>query len=153
MAKEFNTIGMKLKYAIEATVGTRPTTGYTNIPGIKSMPDMNGSPNNIQVTDLSDAWHRYIPGVKDVGGTLEFGANLTTDLKTAWETMMEAYKSASADNKSVWFEIEIPNFDSFYFCGVPVELGFGGAEVDSAVETNLYITPNKITGFATASAS
>lgn len=151
MAHEFNSIGISLKWAVETTKDTRPTTGYKVIPCIKSMPDVNGQVNNIAVTDLSDAWARYIPGVKDVGGSLSFTANLTNDLKTAWNEMMEAFAEAEAEGKATWFEIEIPNFDSFFFAGVPTALGFGGAEVDSVVETELMVTPNQILGFASAS--
>ena len=151
MAHEFASIGIELKYAVSTTGTTRPTSGYTKIPCVKSIPDFNGSPNNIQVTDLSDSWHRYVTGVRDVGGVAEFTANLTTELKTAWSTLVSAAKAASAEDKSVWFEIAIPNFDSFYFAGEPSELGFGGAEVDSVIETSLFISTNQIEGFATAS--
>lgn len=148
MAKEFSSIGIKVKYAVGAE---RPTTGYTALSNIKSIPDLNGQPNTIQVTDLSDKWHRYIPSVKDVGGQVSFKANLTTDFESEWATLMQTYATAAAENQSVWFEIAIPNFKSFYFAGIPVELGFGGAEVDSVVEVDAYITPNDIVGFAAAS--
>ena len=42
MALEFNTIGVKLRYAIEATAGSRPTTSYTEIPDIKGT-DLQGN--------------------------------------------------------------------------------------------------------------
>ena len=59
MANEFSTAGIQLGYAVEATAGTRPTTGYTNIPGIKSMPEFNPEPSSLEVTDLSDTvWKR-----------------------------------------------------------------------------------------------
>lgn len=151
MANEFNSIGMTLKYCVGTDSTTRPTSGFTAIPNIKSMPDLNGTPATIQVTDLSDSWHRYISGVRDVSGILEFGANLTTDLKTAWNACVKAAQDGAEENKATWFEITIPNFDSFYFAGMPSELGFGGAEVDSVVETSLFISPNQITGFAAAS--
>ena len=59
MANEFSTAGITLKYAVEATAGTRPTTGFTAIPGIKSMPEFNPEPSSLEVTDLSDTvWKR-----------------------------------------------------------------------------------------------
>ena len=54
MALEFNTIGVKVNYCVETTAGTRPTSGYTNIPDIKSIPDINLTPSNIDVTNLVD---------------------------------------------------------------------------------------------------
>lgn len=39
-----STAGMTLQYAVETSAGTRPTTGYTKIPEVKSMPSFNPSP-------------------------------------------------------------------------------------------------------------
>lgn len=153
MANEFSTAGITLKYAVEATAGTRPTSGFTAIPGIKSMPEFNPEPSSLEVTDLSDTiWKRYIDGLKDPGGALGFLANFTSDFKTAWQAMYTAAETALATNKATWFEIAIPNMDSFYFAGRPSELGFGGAEVDAVAEVTAYITPNQVAGFAAASA-
>lgn len=152
MANEFSTAGIVVKYASETTAGTRPTTGYTTIPCIKSTPDLNPEPSTLEVTDLSDTtWKRYIKGLKDVGGSIAFTANLTSEFKTAWETLVSAYATASSSGKSVWYEIRIPNFDSFYFAGEPSELGVKGFEVDNVAEIDAYITPNKIHGWDDAS--
>lgn len=152
MALEISTAGVQVKYAVEATAGARPTGGYTLIPNIKATPDFNPEPNNLEVTDLSDlVWKRYIPGLKDPGGALTFTANLTSAFKTAWETLVSAYETAFADNKLTWFEIAVPTVGSFYFAGVPSELGINGAEVDAVMESEVYITPNKIEGWGTSS--
>lgn len=149
---EFSTAGVTFKYAVEATAGTRPTTGYTIIPNVKSTPDFNPEPSTLDVTDLSDkVWKRSIEGLKDIGGSLTFGANLTPELKTAWETCVADYATAKVDGKAVWFEVAIPNFDSFYFAGKPAELGLKAMEVDAVAEIDLFVTPNEVLGFATAS--
>ena len=73
-------------YCQEAVVGTRPSTGFTEIPNIKETPDFNPEPSTLEVTDLSDTvWKRYIAGLKDPGGALTFTANLTSAFKSAWE--------------------------------------------------------------------
>ena len=152
MALEFSSAGITLKYCVEASAGTRPTSGYTTIPNIKSIPDFNAEPSLLDVTDLSDTvWKRAIPGLKDVGGALAFTANMTNSFKTAWEALVTSAVSAKASNKSTWFEVAIPNFSSFYFAGMPAELGMKGMDVDSVVEADGYITPNKIEGWKTAS--
>lgn len=152
MALELSTAGVLLKYACETTAGTRPTTGYTQIPNIKSIPDFNPSPENLEVTDLSDTeWRRYIPGLKDPGGALSFTANLTSSFKTAWETLVTAATTAAASSKATWFEIYVPTFGSFFFAGVPSPLGMKGADVNSVLEIDVYITPNKIHGWGTSS--
>ena len=152
MANEFSTAGIVVKYAVEATSGTRPTTNYTVIDGIKATPDFNPEPSALEVTDLSDKiYKRYIGGLKDVGGALAFTANLTTDFKTAWETLVSAAQTAAESSKATWFEIAIPNFDSFYFAGMPNELGVSAFEVDSVAEIEAYVTPNQILGWDDAS--
>lgn len=152
MAHEFTTAGVTLGYAVEATAGTRPTTGYTAIPNIKSTPDFNSAPSMKQVTDLSDTvYHRYVAGLRDLGGSVAFKANFTTAFQTAWETLCTASATASATSKATWFEIKIPGQESFYFAGIPQSLGLGALEVDSIVEIDAYIAPNQVAGFDTAS--
>ena len=152
MALEFSTIGVKLGYCVETTAGSRPTTGYTNVPDIKSVPDITNSPNTIDVTNLIDTKRRYIDGVADVGGDFAFDANLTASLNTTWASCVAAANTAWASGKATWFEISIPNFDSFYFAGKPVDLGVKGMSVDAVVEASLHIVPNQIAGWAAASA-
>lgn len=152
MALEISTAGILLKYAAETTAGTRPTTGYTTVPNIKSTADFNPEPNTLEVTDLSDlVWKRYIEGLRDPGGAMSFTANLTSAFKTAWETLVSAYETALASSKLVWFEIMVPTIGSFYFAGKPAELGINGYETDAVAEINVYITPNKIEGWGTSS--
>lgn len=151
MALEFNTIGVKLKYKVESSAGTRPTSGYAEIPDIKGTPSIDINPNKIEVTNLSDDYRRYIDGVKDVGDSFDFTANLTADLKTKWNSCVSAANTAWASSKSTWFEISIPNFDSFYFAGVPIELGVNEMGVDAVIESTLHIVPNQIGGWDSAS--
>ena len=152
MALEISTAGISLKYAVETTAGTRPTTGYTAIPNIKETPDFNPEPSTLEVTDLSDlVWKRYIAGLKDPGGAISFTANLTAAFKTAWETLVSAYTTAIASSKATWFEIKVPNIGSFYFSGIPSELGINGMSVDAVAESTVHITPNQIEGWDTSS--
>ena len=151
MALEFSTIGVRVKYAAETTAGTRPTSGYTEIPDIKSIPDIAMTPNQIDVTNLVDSYRRYIPGVKDAGNDIQLTANLTASLKTAWATCVSAANSAWTSGKATWFEIAIPNFDSFYVAGLPTELGVAGMDVDAVIEAQLHIVPNQIGGWAAKS--
>ncbi len=151
MALEFNTIGIKLKYCVETTAGTRPTTGYTQIPDIKDFPDMAMSPSRIEVSNLEDTVRRYISGILEAGDDMAFTANLTADLKTKWAALVTAYGTAHAAGKQTWFELAIPNFDSFYWAGEPAALGISGAGVSAVVETTLHVIPKEIVGFAAAS--
>ena len=156
MANEVSTAGLTLKYAAETTKGTRPTTGYTQVARFKSLPDLNPTPNNIDVTDLSDLeWKRSIPGLKDVGGAQAFRANNTDDFQTGWATLCDAFDTAQAAQggpMAIWFEISHPKLaKAFYFAGQPSPLGLSAAEVDAVLEVDAYITPNQIAGWATKS--
>jgi hypothetical protein len=151
MALEFNTIGVKVKYCVETSAGSRPAAGYQQIPDIKGTPAIDINPNKLQVTNLEDEYHRYIDGVKSVGDSFDFQANLTASLKTAWNALVSAAETAWASGLSTWFEISIPNFDSFYFSGIPTELGVNEMGVDAVIESTLHVVPNSIAGWATAS--
>ena len=151
MALEFNTIGVKLKYCVAANA-SRPTSGYTNIPDIKSIPEIQLNPSQLEVTNLVDRVKRFIPGVQDPGSDFNCTANMTTSLKTVWASLCTSANAAWASGYSTWFEISIPNFDSFYFAGLPVDMGLSAQAVDAVEEANLHIVPNQIAGWATASA-
>ena len=151
MALEFNTIGVKLGYCVEASAGSRPTSGYVNIPDIKNLPSMDLNPSKLEVTNLVDKYKRYVNGVMDAGDDVAITANLTANLKTIWASLVAAANSAWTSGKSTWFEISIPNFDSFYFAGIPTEMGVSELGVDAVAEASLHIIPNQIAGWATAS--
>ena len=151
---EFSSAGVELRYAVETTAGSRPTTNYKVIPSIKGSPDFNAEPSQLDVTDFSDlVWKRSIAGLRDAGGALAFSANMTASFKTAWNSCVSAFATAKASNKATWFEVAIPNFDSFYFAGQPIELGLKAMDVDSVVEADGYVVPNNIVGWATSSTS
>ena len=151
MALEFSTIGVKIGYAVEASAGSRPTSGITNIPDIKSIPGIELTPSKLDVTNLVDKYRRFVNGVMDAGDDVALTANLTASLKSVWASLVSAAKSAWASGLSTWFEISIPGFDSFWFAGIPTEMGFNEMGVDAVAEASLHIIPNQIAGWATAS--
>lgn len=145
MAINLSTAGIHLYYAVEQTAGTRPTTksDYTDLVGVKSIPSLNPAPETLETTDLNQTEYKtYIDGLKDLGGALEFNFNLTQDLVDMWEEMMEAYETAKATNKAIWFLIDIPGLtNGLYFPGNPSSMGIPEAEVSSVLEITNYITP------------
>lgn len=155
MAIELSTAGITVKWAVEATAGTRPTSGYVKLSGVKSISEFNPEPNQIDITPLDEGtWHRYIPGLKDVGGAQQLTVNDYDDFRTSWDALMTAYTTASSTGKGLWIEYNVPGITSkpsFFYRAVPQDLGFNGAEVDSAFENVVYLTPNMIAGWAAAS--
>lgn len=152
MAIELSTAGILVKWAAETTAGTRPTTGYSTIRGVKSISEFNPEPSTLEVTDLADKeWKRYIPGLKDVGGTQQLTVNDFADFRDDWDDLVDAYDEAKAVGKAIWIEYAIPGMDSYFYEGIPSNLGFNGASVDSVLENVAYITPNSAPVWATAS--
>lgn len=144
MSQRVSTAGMYLCYCVETTAGTRPTSGYQIIPEIKSMPSFNPSPNTIDSTTLLETeYMTYVKGLKDLGGALEYGANLTDDLVDFWETLLTAYDTAVAAGKAMWFAVVHPKLaKATFYKGEPAPIGFNEAAVGAMAETTLYITPN-----------
>ena len=143
MGIAISTAGVTFGYAIEATKGSRPTSGYTLIPDVKEIPEMNPEPETLESTVLSETeFKTYIEGLKDLGGALSFLANYTTELETVWAALVTAYKEAADEGKSVWFEVKHPKLEkSVFFTGQPSAMGLPAMAVNNILETNLYITP------------
>lgn len=143
MSQRVSTAGMYLSYCVETTTGDRPTSNFIKIPEVKSMPSLNPAPNSIDVTPLSEEEAlQYINGLKDFGGSLEFTANNTDDVYTAWTTLISSYTTGQASNKNTWFCIYHPKLTkAAFFKGEPAPYGWNGAEVNAAYETTLYIAP------------
>ncbi len=145
MAINLSTAGIHLYYAVESVAGTRPTakSAYTDLVGVKSIPSMNPAPDTLETTDLNQTEYKtYIDGLKDLGGSLEFTFNLTQELVTMWNTLMEAYEAAKATGKATWFLIDIPGLtNGLYFTGNPSSMGIPEAGVNAVLEITNYITP------------
>lgn len=139
---DLSTAGITLQYAVEATAGTRPTTGYTIIHGLKSTPSLNPAPETLETTTFdATVYKTYIDGLKDLGGALEFTFNLTQNLLDTWDELMTAYEEAKTSGKAVWFTIVIPGLtESVYFTGNPSNMGLPETSVSSVLETTNYIT-------------
>ena len=149
MAIDLSTAGVSVNYAVEATAGTKPTTGFTKLPGIKAIPDINPEPSSLDSTTLDAVeWKTYIPGLKDPGGALAFTANNTEEFQTAWAALVAAAQTAAESGKATWFAIIIPGLtNAFMFSGDPSPLGLSAVEVDSVLEVDAYITPTAISGW------
>lgn len=142
-AIDLSTAGIHLLYAIETTAGTRPTTGYTDLPGVKSTPSLNPAPEALDATTLNElTYKKYVEGLKDLGGSLEFTFNLTQALIDAWDELITAFEEAKVTGKQGWFLINIPGLnEGFYFRGKPSDKGLPPTEVNSVLETTMYIIP------------
>lgn len=151
MAIDLSTAGVTLQYAVETAAGTRPTTGYTALTGIKAIPDINPEPSSLDATTLEEKFSRvYIQGLKDPGGALSFTANLTEEFQSQWEELVSEADTAAESNLSVWFAVVVPGLTkAYYFAGQVSPLGISAIEVDSVLEIGAYITPTEFHGWDT----
>ena len=135
--------GVMLAYCCESVAGTMPTSGYVVVPEIKAIPSFNPQPDALQSTALSETeFHTYVEGLRDIGGALEFTANLTEDLISAWDTVNSAH-DALTGGKAMWFAVIHPKLaNAVFFKGDPTPLGLNEISVNTVLETTLYITPN-----------
>ena len=146
MAIAISSIGIKVSYAFEAVAGTRPTTGYTHIEGIKEIPELNPAPDTLETTSFDNLEYKtYINGLKDLGGSLTFTANFTQDLFDKWNGtggIMEQYEANKDSGKEMWISIDIPGITkACYFTAEPSKIGVPSAGINEVLETSLYLTP------------
>lgn len=139
-----STAGMTLSYGTGASLSA---ASWTKIPEVKTFPSFSPSPSAIDITPLDEEeFILYTQGLKDMGGALEFTANLTNDLLTIWQdgdsSVVGKYKALDGSNK-LFFLIQHPKLNKAVgFEGEPSNIGLNESSVNSAMETTLYITPH-----------
>lgn len=143
------TVGAKVAYCVEATKGTMPTSGYTDIPGIVSAPEIDLSADTLDASTLSDTITAYVAGRQDPGGEKSFEANNTSAFRTAWGSLVTAYETAIESDKAVWFAYIVEgDDDAFYFSGQPMALGHGGLGNNEISRVSPKIILHSIGGYA-----
>lgn len=154
MAIALSSLGVKAYYGV-ADDTRNPTdetlSDVTNlIPELKSIPSLSPAPDTLETTPLeNEEYKTYIPGLKDLGGALEFTANLTQELLDIWngksaeDTNSVMYMfDHLAEGKAMWIKIVHPKLDSYVaFTFEPSRLGLPEIAVNSVLESTLSITP------------
>lgn len=133
MSKGILSAGLRIGYAVGETA---PTTGYTWLKEVKSIPQASSEPSTHQVTDLDELErHVTIGGLLGEVGTLGLTMNLEDGVVTAWEALLTAYEGLSGESK-LWFTIEHPKITKAnFFTGRPYPLPTYGGDVDAPLET------------------
>ena len=151
---DLSTAGIRFGYCTEETAGTRPTSGYVNIPHPKEIPDLSPEPNALDTSHLNIAaggFKTYIEGLKDMGGALSITIGMSAELLSAWNTMVTNAKTALATGKRTWFVFYHPALSqSFFMAAEPSRLDFPGASVDEVWDATVYILPTDVEGWGTA---
>ncbi len=135
------TAGMYLGYAIETTAGERPTSGYKIIPEIKSMPDMNPTPETVDSTTLlATEYTTNEPALKSLSN-MDYGVNFTDELEEFVDALIQEQEAAEKEGKAVWFcEMHRKVKKASYYTGKASAINFGESSVGAMLETQLHIT-------------
>lgn len=154
MAFELSTVGAKVAYAVATTAGTRPTTGYIELEGIKTAPEIDLSTETIDASNLKDKVTRYIPGRQDPGGEKSFTAGNTSAFRTLWATFVSDAETAYKVGKETYIAYIVDgDDDAFYWVGLPQPLGHDGLDDNSLVTCSPKVICLDVVGYAAAPTS
>lgn len=109
-----STLGVTLSYGIETTAGTKPTT-FTLLERCNDIPEISLETETIDASALEDMQSRYIAGRQDTGGEWAPVFNLTNEVITQLETMMDASAEALKNGNRTWFQVIVPNMTKAFF--------------------------------------
>lgn len=147
--------GTTVKWCVETTAGTRPTSGYTVLDGVKEIASYNDAPNTLQTTDLlAFPNHTYIRALNSGNGVLSITANDYKTFRDSYAALYSAWETGKAAGKALWIEYAYPadsGMDSYFYPAEPSVLGFGGASVDAVLENVAYFVQTGQPEFAAAS--
>lgn len=114
-----STLGIVFSYGVETASGTKPTK-FTVLHRCNDIPEITLETETIDASALEDMQSRYIAGRQDTGGEWSPVFNLTEDVITELETMMEAASTGLESGFRTWFQVTVPNLTkSFFVVGQP----------------------------------
>ena len=119
---------------------TRPTS-YTFLPELTGIPALGATPSTHQRTTLSDSMHRYIKGLVDVGGNLDFPCVFTSDIIDAVDL---AIVEQTTDTLEWCIEFPMPLGRRAYFTGEVSHTFNESVDVDALVTGTVSIVPTGV---------
>jgi len=159
MAGEISSAGVKIYYAVEASVGVCPSSGFkekatsatlniadyvTGVSGLGADYDM------YDVTPLSETVrHRFIKGLQNNDGSIELNANINPTSRSDWGKIVTEF-AALTGGKQMWFEFILPgDSEGFFIRAEPMPMRFPDVEAGSAVQGAIQLVENQCSGFST----
>ena len=112
---------------------------------IKSYPDLGGTPNTIEITDLTDRMQRFVMGVQS-SDALEFTCNYLPDKYETIAAMSDEELAVGPDKFAIYFGDTAQgsptgSFGKFSFEGT-VTVYVNSGDVDAAREMTVTIVPS-----------
>ena len=110
-----STLGITFGYGVETTANEKPLT-FKQLNRINSIGGISIEPETIDASALEDFVERTVAGRATTGGSFPVSVNYTPETEAEWTDLINAYKTAQADGKRVWFETMVPGFETAFFC-------------------------------------
>lgn len=115
--------GIKLGYSATGT------TSYTDIPNLQEVPDLGGTPDQVDVTVLTDSVYHNINGIKNLG---ELAFTFLYD-NSSETSNYRVLKGLEDDGTIVNWQVTFPDGTKFTFSG-QVSVTVNGAGVNTALQ-------------------
>lgn len=118
------------------TLGYKKDSGgtYTNLPGLKEVPDLGVDPEKVENTTLADKMKHYELGIGDPGDLAFIFKYDNADETSSYRVL----RGLADEKKTVSFEEAFPDGTKFHFdaqCSVKI----GGGGVNAAIEFTLTL--------------
>lgn len=114
-----STLGIIFSYGVETVAGQKPAS-FKILHRCNDIPEISLDTETIDASALEDMQSRYIAGRQDTGGEWNPVFNLTDDVITELEDMMEAAATGLTTGLRTWFQVTVPNLaKAFFVVGQP----------------------------------
>lgn len=115
--KDISSLGVKVGIAIETVAGTMPEGGYTQVPKVYELPDLDFTPDSIDTTTFDNLVYKSsMDGLKDTGGVLSMTANYTESGVKLWD----GQAGKEINGLGNWLVVYIPGVKTQYFIPIKV---------------------------------
>ncbi|MCR5753297.1 MAG: hypothetical protein K6G30_00600 [Acetatifactor sp.] len=107
-AQALSTIGVIFGWGVETTAGQKPAS-FKEIEDCISIGGVELTSEKLDATPLKAKKKKYVKGHEDTGGELPTTFNYTDTFEAQWNEMYEAYETAKAAGKAMWFTAYHPD--------------------------------------------
>lgn len=114
MQAGISSLGIKLAYGVEETLGVKPSA-FSVLHRINSIGGITVEPETIDASALEDTVTRSVAGRADNGGQFTIGVNMTNETIAEWEKVIADYKDIQESGRRMWFEVLSPNLEEAFF--------------------------------------
>lgn len=146
-----STLGSLTGYAVETTVGVKPTT-FKMLHRINTSDEIAIETETIDASALEDMIERTIAGRGSTGGTFGVTVNVTDETITEWETLIQEYETAKTAGKAMWYEEYFPSLEKAFFTKIepPTVIPKPAREQNGLLTVTMTLTINEYVGPDTA---